>query len=83
MGRSGIETQQSPGAVPFTGDPSSRPSNATTPLQRIHPDSTYEGGSAKFDLDAIRRMPTADIVKSLAPGSTEVDPIGWTGIGVT
>ncbi|MDF0584162.1 RHS repeat domain-containing protein [Bradyrhizobium yuanmingense] len=38
-------------------------------LQRIHPDSTYERGTAKYDLDQVRKMSTEDIVKSLAPNA--------------
>jgi hypothetical protein len=40
-------------------------------LRRIHPDSTYERGSAKYGLESIRRMSTYDIVDSLTPNSAE------------
>jgi RHS repeat-associated protein len=48
-------------------------------LQRIHPDSTYESGSAKYDLNSIRQMPSEDIVRSLAPGSPEPLTVGSDG----
>lgn len=41
------------------------------PLQRIHPDATYQAGPAKLALEYWRRQPTDDIVRSLAPGSRE------------
>jgi hypothetical protein len=40
-------------------------------LRGIHPENTYERGSAKLSLESVRRMPTDDIVKSLAPGAPE------------
>ncbi len=43
----------------------------TPPLQRIHPDATYQSGSAKLALEHWRKQPTDDIVRSLAPGSRE------------
>lgn len=41
------------------------------PLQRIHPDATYQSGSAKVALEYWRKQSTDDIVRSLAPGSRE------------
>jgi hypothetical protein len=41
------------------------------PLQRIHPDTTYQSGTAKLALEYWRRQPTDLIVRSLAPGSRE------------
>jgi hypothetical protein len=40
-------------------------------LRRIHPDSTYERGSARYSLESIRRMSTGEIVDSLAPRAAE------------
>ncbi len=39
-------------------------------LQRIHSVETLTKGSARYDYDAIRKMSTDDIVKSLRPGSS-------------
>jgi hypothetical protein len=44
---------------------SSRP-----PLQRIHPDATYQG-TAKLALEYWRKQPTDAIIRSLAPGGRE------------
>lgn len=41
------------------------------PLQRIHPDATYQAGSAKLALEYWRNQSTDAIVRSLAPGSRE------------
>jgi hypothetical protein len=41
------------------------------PLQRIHPDATYQSGSAKLALEYWRKQSTDDIVRSLAPGGRE------------
>jgi hypothetical protein len=41
------------------------------PLQRIHPDSTYQSGSAKLSLEYWRKQSTDAIVRSLAPGGRE------------
>lgn len=40
-------------------------------LRQIHPDSTYERGSAKYSLESIRRMSTDEIVNSLTPHAAE------------
>jgi hypothetical protein len=48
------------------------PGSSSQPsLQRIHPDATYQGGSAKLALEYWQKQSTADIVRSLAPGSPE------------
>jgi hypothetical protein len=41
------------------------------PLQRIHPDATYQSGPAKVALDYWRQQTTDDVVRSLAPGERE------------
>ena len=41
------------------------------PLQRIHPDATYQSGSAKLALEHWRKQSTDDIIRSLAPGGRE------------
>jgi hypothetical protein len=41
------------------------------PLQRIHPDTNYQSGTAKFALEHWRRQPTDAIVRSLTPGGRE------------
>src|SRR5438552_330788 len=41
------------------------------PLQRIHPDATYQSGPAKLALEHWQKQPTDVIVRSLAPGSRE------------
>ncbi len=41
------------------------------PLQRIHPDSTYQSGTAKLALEYWQKQPTDAIVRSLAPGGRE------------
>jgi len=46
-------------------------SSSPPPLQRIHPDATYQGGTAKLALDHWRQQPTDAIVRSLAPGARE------------
>jgi hypothetical protein len=64
------------------GAPAAKPDEGGTlrpNLQRIHPDSTYEGGSAKLDLNSIRGMSTDDILNSLAPGSREPLTVGPDG----
>jgi hypothetical protein len=40
-------------------------------LRRIHPDSTYQTGAAKFALGYWRGRPTDEIVESLRPGSAQ------------
>jgi hypothetical protein len=40
-------------------------------LQRIHPDATYQAGTAKLALEHWQKQPTGDIVRSLAPGARE------------
>jgi hypothetical protein len=40
-------------------------------LQRIHPDSTYQSGSAKLALEYWRKQPADAILRSLAPGGRE------------
>ena len=48
------------------------PANGNSPpLQRIHPDSTYQSGSAKISLEYWRKQPSDAIIRSLAPGSRE------------
>jgi hypothetical protein len=44
---------------------------AWPPLRRIHDDSVYRSGSARVDLESIRRMSTDAIVESLAPAAPE------------
>ncbi len=39
------------------------------PLERLHPDTTYEKGSAKLSLESVRKMSTEEIIKSLKPGA--------------
>jgi hypothetical protein len=41
------------------------------PLRRIHPDATYQSGTAKVALEHWRRQPTDAIIRSLAPGGRE------------
>jgi hypothetical protein len=41
------------------------------PLQRIHPDATYQSGKAQLALGHWRRPPADAIVRSLAPGGRE------------
>jgi hypothetical protein len=41
------------------------------PLQRIHPDATYQSGTAKLALAYWRQQPTDAIVRTLAPGGRE------------
>jgi len=41
------------------------------PLQRIHPDATYQSGPAKLALEHWRKQSTDAIVRSLAPGGRE------------
>ena len=41
------------------------------PLQRIHPDTIYQSGTAKLALEHWRKQPTDVIVRSLAPGGRE------------
>lgn len=55
---------------PMGGGGGSGP-NKQPPLKRIHPDSTYNQGSAKYDLERVRRMDTNKIIESLAPGAKE------------
>jgi hypothetical protein len=45
--------------------------SAQPPLQRIHPDATYQSGTAKLALEYWRQQPTDVIVGSLAPGGRE------------
>lgn len=40
-------------------------------LRRIHPDATYQSGTAKLALEYWRRQPTDAIVRSLTPGGRE------------
>jgi len=40
-------------------------------LQRIHPDSTYQSGTAKLALEYWQKQPTGAILRSLAPGGRE------------
>jgi hypothetical protein len=41
------------------------------PLQRIHPDATFQSGTAKLALEHWRQQPTDAVVRSLAPGGRE------------
>ena len=45
--------------------------SSPSPLQRIHPDATYQSGLARLALEYWRKQSTADIVRSLAPGGRE------------
>ena len=46
-------------------------SSSRSPLQRIHPDATYQSGTAKLALEYWRKQPTDAIIRSLAPGGRE------------
>ena len=46
-------------------------SSSQSPLQRIHPDATYQSGTAKLALEHWRKQPTSAIIRSLAPGGRE------------
>ena len=46
-------------------------SSSQPPLQRIHPDSTYQSGTAKIALEHWRKQPTDALIRSLAPGGRE------------
>jgi hypothetical protein len=41
------------------------------PLQRIHPDATYQTGTAKLALEHWQKQSTDVIIRSLAPGNRE------------
>ncbi len=61
----GDETREPQNRVRLAGDP-------LPPLQRIHPDTTYERDpEARRSLNYWRGQPTDDIVKSLKPGAEE------------
>ena len=62
------------GGTVLAGNNRSKPNivkvSDSPPLQRLHPDSTYERDlGAKRSLDRVRRMSTQDIIDSLRPGN--------------
>jgi hypothetical protein len=52
------------------------------PLQRIHPDATYQFGTARLALDYWRQQPTDAVVRSLAPGGREALRVKADGRGM-
>lgn len=48
-------------------------------LQRIHSVETLTKGAARYDYEAIRKMSTDDIVKSLRPGAENPLKVGADG----
>jgi hypothetical protein len=61
-----VRIRQNTGILVSNSSSSSHP-----PLQRIHPDATYQGGTAKLALDHWRQQPTDAVIRSLAPGGRE------------
>jgi hypothetical protein len=63
------------GLQPVEKEPKQEKKKPTTqpakepPLERLHPDTTYEKGSAKLSLESVRKMSTEEIIKSLKPGA--------------
>lgn len=53
--------------------------NDQPPLKRIHPDSTYSSGSARYDLEQIRKMGSDEIIKSLQPDAPNPLVVGPDG----